>query len=164
MNIVFLNDCIQKTWSHTNMTQSQTSILLLFCGYMLIGSAFAIDCYVCSSKNNSNEACADPFHPQFSNISVGCRQGMDGRYGLFPARYCIKMKGTSGIDGTETVIRYCAMSTLDNMCGMFKYEGVPYTGCILSCDKRACNAGTEIKPLGSLISILSWLLAVAKLL
>lgn len=70
----------------------------------------------------------------------------------------------SGIDGTETVIRYCAMSTLDNMCGMLKYEGVPYTGCILSCDKRACNAGTEIKPLGSLISILSWLLAVAKLL
>jgi hypothetical protein len=62
---------------------------------LLFISAAKIDCYVCSSKNGSDNGCDDPFHPQYNSLRVSCRQGMDGRYGLFPARYCIKMKGTS---------------------------------------------------------------------
>lgn len=104
-----------------------------------------LDCYVCSSRNNSNSACTDPFNPHYSKLSVACRQGMSGRYGLFPARFCIKMKGISSIDGTETIVRYCALETLDNMCGQFKYDGVLYTGCITSCQKRACNGSSYIK-------------------
>lgn len=120
--------------------------VLVYLGFLFTSVAAKIDCYVCSSKNGSDTGCDDPFHPQYNDLRVSCRQGMAGRYGLFPARYCIKMKGTSSRDGTVTVMRYCALQTLDNMCGKFKYEGVPYTGCIVSCDKKACNGSSNSKP------------------
>lgn len=127
------------------MSQIFYGLLLVYLGDIYFAEAAIIDCYVCSSKNNSNPACTDPFHPIYNQLSVGCHQGMEGRQGLFPARYCIKMKGESSIDGTETIIRYCSLKTFDNMCGKFKFEDVPYTGCIVSCDKRACNGSSNNK-------------------
>ncbi|XP_069101508.1 U-scoloptoxin(05)-Cw1a-like [Argopecten irradians] len=98
-----------------------------------------IDCYKCDSKNNTNPHCGDPFHPYYGTLEKNCRQSRDGRSGLFPASYCTKISGVSMTDNTVTVIRSCALESLENMCGMFDLEGVRYTGCVLTCDSDACN-------------------------
>ena len=50
----------------------------------------------------------------------------------------------SVVDGTETVIRSCALTSLDSMCGMFELEGVRFTGCVMSCNTDACNGAHNV--------------------
>ncbi|KAL5011232.1 hypothetical protein ScPMuIL_011685 [Solemya velum] len=92
-----------------------------------------IDCFTCTSYNSSDLTCGDPFHPAFGNYVRKCRQRQDGTVGLRPARFCIKIKGTSTVDGTEMVIRSCSLENMDSVCGIFKFEAVSYNGCVLSC-------------------------------
>ncbi|XP_061187588.1 U-scoloptoxin(05)-Cw1a-like isoform X1 [Saccostrea echinata] len=101
----------------------------------------AINCYKCSSRNFSDPSCHDPFHPAYNNLTIDCGEGRDGRVGLFPARYCTKIKGTSSVDGTETIIRSCSIESLDTNCNQFNLENVLYDGCVSSCETDACNAG-----------------------
>ncbi|KAL5015215.1 hypothetical protein ScPMuIL_009485 [Solemya velum] len=83
----------------------------------------------------SDLTCGDPFHPAFGNYVRKCRQRQDGTVGLRPARFCIKIKGTSTVDGTEMVIRSCSLENMDSVCGIFKFEAVSYNGCVLSVRK-----------------------------
>ncbi|XP_021350962.1 uncharacterized protein LOC110448832 [Mizuhopecten yessoensis] len=110
---------------------------------MAAACAAEIDCYVCDSKNNTDPHCGDPFHPLYGKLVTNCRQGRDGRSGFFPARYCTKISGVSMTDNTVTVIRSCAIESLENMCGMFDLEGERYTGCVLTCESDACNGAEE---------------------
>ena len=69
----------------------------LFC--LLVIST--IGCYRCSTLNG-DIACTDPFNPGESNATNNyydddCRAGIEGRVGLFPAKYCLKVSGTLGI-------------------------------------------------------------------
>ncbi|CAL1548053.1 unnamed protein product [Lymnaea stagnalis] len=72
---------------------------------------------------------------------IKCEQGQDSRIGLFPARYCIKIKGTSLKTNEEMIYRSCSMSSLDNTCGLFQFENARYSGCMMSCTRDACNGG-----------------------
>lgn len=56
----------------------------------------AIDCYECFSFNKSDPTCGDPFNPAYGQYEKDCSQGKDGRVGGFPAKYCIKIIGTTG--------------------------------------------------------------------
>ncbi|KAK7476326.1 hypothetical protein BaRGS_00032444, partial [Batillaria attramentaria] len=53
-----------------------------------------IGCYKCKSMNGSNPACGDPFNP-FNNTYYHrlCNETLPPRIGLFPAKYCTKIKG-----------------------------------------------------------------------
>ena len=55
----------------------------------------SVGCYTCSSFNNSDPGCSDPFNPAFSTYVHSCKQGKKDRVGLFPATFCIKMDGIS---------------------------------------------------------------------
>ena len=58
----------------------------------------AIGCYKCSSTNNDS-SCIDPFNPGLSPHNFyepDCKSGIPGRYGLFPARFCLKVSGYIG--------------------------------------------------------------------
>ena len=56
----------------------------------------SIDCFKCVSLNNSNPACEDPFHNNYTSdlLERPCMGGRKGRNGLFPASSCIKLTGT----------------------------------------------------------------------
>ncbi|KAH9496329.1 hypothetical protein Btru_010628 [Bulinus truncatus] len=102
-----------------------------------------VGCYKCHSRNGSDAHCGDPFHPAFNmeRYHTKCEQGQDFRIGLFPARYCTKIKGTNLKTNEEMIVRSCSMSALDNTCGLFQFENHRYSGCLMSCTRDACNAG-----------------------
>ena len=37
------------------------------------------------------------------------------------------------------IVRSCSMYPLDNTCGLFKFESTRYSGCLMSCNRDACN-------------------------
>lgn len=122
----------------------------IFSGFLtflqLYVTVSAIDCYKCSSLNFSDPFCHDPFHPAYNNLTTNCGEGRDGRVGLFPARFCTKITGINSEDGTETIVRSCAIESLDTICGPFNLGNVLYNGCISSCETDACNSGQRSAP------------------
>ncbi|XP_045164967.2 uncharacterized protein LOC123528947 [Mercenaria mercenaria] len=101
--------------------------------------ATALDCYDCNSFNKSDPNCGDPFHPAYGDLKKDCQQGKEGFVGLYPAKFCIKLIGNTVSDNIEMVYRGCSLESLDSQCGDFKYEGVRYRGCMMSCTEDACN-------------------------
>lgn len=120
--------------------------------------ASAIDCYDCNSFNNSDPTCGDPFHPAYGELKRDCQQGKDGFIGLYPAKYCIKLIGTIVEDDIEMVYRGCSLDDLDNQCGDFKFEGVRYRGCMMSCTENACNGAVNWSGLTLMSAIVMTLL------
>lgn len=56
-------------------------------------------CYTCSSRNGSEAACEDPFHPGLDENQYyedKCKVGKEGHIGLFPGLFCVKVKGIVG--------------------------------------------------------------------
>lgn len=49
-------------------------------------------------------------------------------------------------DGSETIVRSCAIESLDTICGPFNLGNVLYNGCISSCETDACNSGQRSAP------------------
>ncbi|RUS89498.1 hypothetical protein EGW08_002731 [Elysia chlorotica] len=100
-----------------------------------------VGCYECHSINGSDVHCGDPFHPahNVNRYIPRCEQGIGTRIGKFPARYCTKIKGTNLVTNEVLIVRSCSMHPLDNTCGLFKFENTRYSGCLMSCNRDACN-------------------------
>lgn len=88
----------------------------------------SISCFVCSSsssndsKNFTNTDCHDPFNPAMVKYSENCKVPKLNHIGLFPARFCVKVIGKSMSSGDQLVIRACSLESMDNQCGLFKFE------------------------------------------
>ncbi|GFO28862.1 secreted protein [Plakobranchus ocellatus] len=106
-----------------------------------------VGCYECHSLNGSDVHCGDPFHPAYNvkRYSPRCEQAIGNRVGKFPARYCTKIKGTNLETNEEMIVRSCSLYTLDNTCGLFKFENTRYSGCLMSCNRDACNGQPQLK-------------------
>lgn len=95
--------------------------------------------------------------------------------GMFPAIFCLKIVGkNSKLDFLgfglllnlflvqtyeRLVIRACAMTSMDNQCGVFKYEDSEMSGCVLTCDYSGCNTGLKFQ-LAFPLLVISWVLSV----
>lgn len=156
---------------------SRSTVLLLF----FAQECSSIGCFVCKSYNGSDLACEDTFNstvPQATNFSTGrhkyynpCWAEKLYHRGLFPAEYCIKVKGYQKDNPRYTVlIRTCALDsgtlTADteivriSSCSQFKFRNVEYIGCVQSCDTDGCNGAT----VSGLTSTSYFLLSVSLLL
>ncbi|OQR76805.1 hypothetical protein BIW11_07539 [Tropilaelaps mercedesae] len=113
-----------------------TALLLL----LMPGPASAIDCFTCTSLNRSNPGCHDPFHPTDAHYVSNCMVPKEGHIGVFPAQYCVKLNGFSVSNNVELTIRVCSLESMDNSCGMFRYQSEYMQGCISTCDEDGCNA------------------------
>ena len=113
-----------------------------------------IACYDCNSRNYSDSACHDPVHPAGIKLKEHCKVPKKNHVGLFPALYCIKLIGKSRKTSEEIVVRTCALESMDNSCGVFKYEDELFEGCILTCTYDGCNGaiGSIVTTMGSLLS------------
>jgi len=109
----------------------------------------SISCYTCSSRNNSDSYCADPFHPAMSKYIENCKVPKQNHIGVFPARFCVKVIGKTVTTGEELVIRACSLENMDNQCGNFKFEKDTLKGCILTCDYDGCNGSTNLMNLNN---------------
>ncbi|XP_052780944.1 uncharacterized protein LOC128217679 isoform X1 [Mya arenaria] len=106
--------------------------------------ACGLDCFECFSFNKSDPSCGDPFHPAYGRYTANCLQGREGRVGGFPSKYCIKLIGNTAKDDIEMVYRGCSLTTLNNLCGEFRFENVRYHGCIMSCAENGCNGSSDL--------------------
>ncbi|XP_040580275.1 uncharacterized protein [Lepeophtheirus salmonis] len=55
----------------------------------------SIDCYTCSSMNNTDPHCEDPMSPAYKKLKENCKVPKVNHIGTFPANFCVKMIGTS---------------------------------------------------------------------
>ena len=77
-----------------------------------------------------------------------CRAGIDGRIGLFPAKYCLKVSGTNANTNEQVVIRTCTWSKLldvDSSYSSFTLKVQDsdlniVNGLISSCRDDGCNS------------------------
>ncbi|KAL4226310.1 hypothetical protein ACF0H5_014293 [Mactra antiquata] len=127
--------------------------------------AMAIDCFKCFSFNKSDPDCGDPFHSAYGRYIKDCLQGQDGRVGLYPAKYCIKLIGNAANGNVEMVYRSCSLETLESQCGEFRFEGVQYNGCVMSCTENGCNrtSGLRVDWFNVLLLVIIVLLCISKL-
>lgn len=51
----------------------------------------------------------------------------------------------SAHDDVEMVYRSCSLESLDSQCGEFRYEGVQYNGCVMSCTEDGCNTTSGLR-------------------
>lgn len=129
---------------------------------LCLRQASAINCYTCSSVNGTNPNCHDPFHPAHARYVVDCTVPKDGHVGRFPAHFCVKVVGRTMDTNIEMVIRICSLETMDNSCGVFRYENDILRGCILTCNNDGCNeAPPTLHNSPALIVTLVFLLAVS---
>ena len=70
--------------------------MLVKCCHLFLGSS-SIDCYTCTSRNGTDPYCEDAMAPAFVNLEVNCKVPKPGHIGKFPAVFCVKMIGESGI-------------------------------------------------------------------
>lgn len=123
----------------------------------------SISCFVCSSSSSSssgnatnitnltNSDCHDPFNPAMVKYSENCKVPKLNHIGVFPARFCVKVTGKLLSTGHELIIRACSLESMDNQCGLFKFENEVYKGCILTCDYDGCNSATRPYSMSSLL-------------
>lgn len=112
------------------------------------------------TTNFENDTCSDPFHPVDNNLQDECLAAVNGRNGLFPARFCVKISGIV-VDVDRNVNRSLLHKTLylrtcitDNIMdstrssdstGNFRLKnfnhikGVRMQGTITLCSSDGCN-------------------------
>ncbi|XP_067685462.1 uncharacterized protein [Haliotis asinina] len=115
----------------------------------------SLGCFTCTSLNGSNPSCRDPFNPVHVNYQTNCEQGMEGRVGTFPAKYCTKIKGVRVDTQSEMLVRSCGMKSMLNTCGLFRFKEHDYNGCLMSCKANACNQGSVLRHVTSNIFVLT---------
>lgn len=131
--------------------------ILSFC----LRQASSINCYTCNSVNGTNPNCHDPFHPAHARYVVDCTVPKDGHVGRFPAHFCVKVVGRTMDTNIEMVIRICSLETMDNSCGVFRYENDILRGCILTCNNDGCNEAPPTLRSHALVVTLVFLLAIS---
>ncbi|CAK9299103.1 unnamed protein product [Gordionus sp. m RMFG-2023] len=112
----------------------------------------AIDCYVCTTTNNSLKECSDPFSTKnpINFLQKDCKSGRKNRSGLFPATSCIKISGVYDTTKIKLVIRSCALDSgsltqdtelvRNSHCGIFRFDEQRMRGCISTCKEDGCNS------------------------
>uniref|UniRef100_A0A1I8JPJ3 Protein sleepless n=1 Tax=Macrostomum lignano TaxID=282301 RepID=A0A1I8JPJ3_9PLAT len=153
----------QKTDSFERMPAAVEALLLAACLLAILNSVCeaqvfssdsggGISCYVCSSINGSNPACHDPFDSSLIGLTTPCNQGRRAQNGVFPARFCFKLKGRRRSDGQSVLVRRCSVDPLVNNvmkshCGNFKLandgEQQYFDGCVTMCRFDGCNSASR---------------------
>jgi len=131
---------------HAIMPRCGTLSSVLYIFILLLPYGDAISCYTCSSWNQSDRNCYDPYNPASSKYTENCMVPKPGHIGNFPANFCLKITGEKEKTREKLVIRACIMETMDNQCGVFKFQNDSFMGCILTCGYNGCNAGTTLIP------------------
>lgn len=52
-----------------------------------------LSCFKCMTTQFENDTCADPFNPIDNHLETECQASSNGKNGLFPARFCVKISG-----------------------------------------------------------------------
>ncbi|XP_074603594.1 U-scoloptoxin(05)-Sm1a-like [Brevipalpus obovatus] len=124
-----------------------TSFILPVIILGLIINPVAVDgvgCFTCNSRNRSNPACHDPFHPANATYYQQCKVGKQNHVGSFPAYFCIKMKGVNKATKEEVVVRFCSIENMENQCGNFVFNDDNMEGCLLTCHTDGCNGSNSL--------------------
>ena len=53
----------------------------------------SLSCFKCMTTQFGNDTCGDPFNPIDNHLETECQASSNGRNGLFPARFCVKISG-----------------------------------------------------------------------
>ncbi|CAF1066446.1 unnamed protein product [Rotaria sp. Silwood1] len=115
------------------------------------------------TTNFENDTCSDPFHPINNYLEIECLATSNGKSGVFPARFCVKIFGTV-VDVDRNVNRsllhkslYLRTCIIDNIMdstrssdstGNFRLKnfnhikGVRMQGTITLCSHDGCNQAT----------------------
>jgi len=127
-----------------NDVLSITTITLI----LLIEQVYSLGCFTCSTFNNSNPSCTDPFYPDYNvrdnMYEPYCKQGIKNRVGKFPASFCVKMDGVSMTTGAQITVRTCTLDNMDYQCGIFNFEDEIFRGCLVTCENDACNRSVSL--------------------
>ncbi|CAG0901554.1 unnamed protein product [Darwinula stevensoni] len=110
--------------------------LILSFSYPALGT---INCYTCVSRNGSDINCEDPFHPAMSKYKMDCMVPKRFHQGKFPANFCLKIIGKNAVTQESLVIRTCILENMNSQCGIFRFDDVEMTGCVLTCNSDGCN-------------------------
>lgn len=121
------------------MSMASVRIALLWLIFTYPQHGDTINCYTCNSVNGTDPNCHDPFHPAYTRYTIDCTVPKDGHIGRFPAHFCVKLVGTTVDTNIEMVIRICSLESMDNSCGVFRYQDSVLRGCILTCTNDGCN-------------------------
>ncbi|CAF0911518.1 unnamed protein product [Adineta ricciae] len=130
------------------------------------------------TTNFENDTCSDPFNPIDNHLETDCLATSNGRNGLFPARFCVKISGII-VDVDRTVNRslihkslYLRTCIIDHIMdstrssdstGNFRLKnfnqikGVRMQGTITVCSNDGCNRTSLIRMNRNLISFLVFL-------
>ncbi|XP_059152519.1 uncharacterized protein LOC131938479 isoform X2 [Physella acuta] len=127
----------------------------------------AIGCFVCTSINHNEPDCEDTFNNTGKFYRDDCWASRRGRVGEFPATQCIKMVAEDAKINFTIVVRSCVVDDggtnseteigRQSHCGWMKviqYNNKRMRGCILSCDKDACNHGNRAQ-LSSILTLIA---------
>jgi len=99
----------------------------------------AINCFSCTSRNQSDPHCEDPVAPYYIDYTINCKVPKEGHLGQFPANFCVKLIGVSEETGETLVTRTCVLEDMNSQCGRFKFQNDTMKGCILTCEHDGCN-------------------------
>ncbi|CAF1101027.1 unnamed protein product [Rotaria sordida] len=67
------------------------SLIIIFIYFS--NNVYCLSCFKCMTTNFENDTCSDPFHPMNNRLENECFATSNGRNGLFPARFCVKISG-----------------------------------------------------------------------
>ena len=113
----------------------------VFAAFLLfIETAHSLQCYRCSSTNNSHPFQCNEFLS--SDIDIKPQSCDD----VFGAQYCVKHTGRfEGGIGTK---RFCSARDLGNYCEYVSQQGdkLSYRTCIFSCTGDGCNPAVTFNP------------------
>ncbi|CAF1162451.1 unnamed protein product [Adineta steineri] len=132
------------------------------------------------TTNFENDTCSDPFNPIDNHLEAECLATSNGRNGLFPARFCVKISGVI-VDVDRHVnrslltkslfLRTCIIDNImdstrsSDSTGNFRLKnfnqikGVRMQGTITVCSHDGCNQANLFK-INSIIILFSLLFLI----
>ena len=67
-----------------------TIFILILC---LVNRISSLSCFKCMTTDFHNDTCKDPFNPIDNRFEPECQATINGKNGVFPARFCAKISG-----------------------------------------------------------------------
>ncbi|CAF1593032.1 unnamed protein product [Adineta ricciae] len=69
------------------------SVIIVLINFYGIKQIQALSCFKCMTTDFENDLCTDPFNPIDNRLEYECQATIQGKNGLFPARFCVKISG-----------------------------------------------------------------------
>ena len=125
----------------------QLAIILLAFGY-----SQSLDCYVCSSHNNTD--CSEVFDKENTKLQPTTCD-------IYDAKYCIKTTGL--YEGKIGVLRFCSSRKFEDYCDYVKRVGDsrPLRSCVYACSSDGCNRGDKLSNVNLLLVFTSSIIFMA---